>query len=426
MAEKRLAVTWGEKAESVGTLVFESARPNSSQFVYDDAWLRQGRPAVSPDLMLLSGWQAVRRSGRRSPFPMAFADTEPDSWGRRVIDRAYRKSGAKQGRLDDLDYLLAVDDFSRVGALRFSRPGETPEALEMGRRRTPTLIDLSRIYSAGQRLETDRETLEDLLYLEGRGTSLGGARPKCTVIDEAGNLCLAKFPSAADTRDIEKGEVLALTLAAKAGIKAATGVVKTIDGVSVGLIRRFDRVAGTDRRIPYWSMATFLQQRDEAEPAAYSELFETLLAMTTDDWQAVGTEIFRRVLFSCLVSNFDDHSHNTGLLMKADGSWALSPAFDINPMPLKRPDAPYELKLYLTPESGPVASVTQVMESADAFGLTKKEAGAVLQAVYATVSDWKTVARSPAVGMTAKDIRDYAPAFEHVRMDEAEKLLSSI
>ena len=162
-----------------------------------------------------------------------------------MIDRAYRKSGTKQGR-DDLDYLPAVDDFSRVGALRFSRPGERPEALEMGRRRTPTLIDLSRIYSAGQRLETDRETLEDLLYLEGRGTSLGGARPKCTVIDEAGNLCLAKFPSAADTRDIE-----------------------------------IDRVTGTDRRIPYWSMATFLQQRDEAEPAAYSDLFETLLTVTT-------------------------------------------------------------------------------------------------------------------------------------------------
>lgn len=180
---------------------------------------------------------------------MAFADTEPDSWGWRVIDGAYRKSGTKQGR-DDLDYLPAVDDFSRVGALRFSRPGERPEALEMGRRRMPTLIDLSRIYSAGQRLETDRETLEDLLYLEGRGTSLGGARPKCTVIDEAGNLCLAKFPSAADPRDIEKGEVLALTLAAKAGINATAGVVKTIDGVSVGLIRRFDRVTGTDRRIP--------------------------------------------------------------------------------------------------------------------------------------------------------------------------------
>lgn len=424
MAEKRLAVAWGEKAEAVGTLVFESARPNSSQFVYDDAWLFGGRPTVSPDLLPTSGWQAVRRNGRRSPFPMAFADTEPDSWGRRVIDRAYRKSGAKQGRSDDLDYLLAVDDFSRVGALRFCRLGESPETLEAGRRRTPTLIDLSRIYSAGQRLETDRETLEDLRYLEGKGTSLGGARPKCTVLDEAGHLCLAKFPSVADTRDIEKGEILALTLAVKAGINAATGVVKTIDGVSVGLIRRFDRVTGTDRRIPYWSMATFLQQTDEAEPAAYSDLFEALISVTTDDWQAVGDEIFRRVLFSCLVSNFDDHSHNTGLLMKADGSWTLSPAFDVNPMPLKRPDSPFESKLYLTPESGPVTSVAQVMESADSFGLTKQAAGAVLKEVVAAVSDWKTVARHPAVGMTAKDIKDYAPAFEHVRADEAVQLLS--
>lgn len=425
MTEKRLAVSLGAGATPVGELVFESSRPNGSQFVYDDAWLLNGNSTVSPDLLPVSGWQALRRRGRRSPFPMAFADTEPDSWGRRVIDRAYRKSGLKQGRLDDSDYLLAVDDFSRVGALRFSRPGECPEVPDVGRRRTPTLIDLSRIYSAGQRLETDRETLEDLRYLEGKGTSLGGARPKCTVIDEAGNLCLAKFPSAVDSRDIEKGEVLALTLAAKAGIKAATGVVKTIDGVSVGLIRRFDRVTGTDRRIPYWSMATFLRQTDEAEPVAYSDLFEALLSVTTDDWQTVGAEIFRRVLFSCLVSNFDDHSHNTGILMKADGSWTLSPAFDINPMPLKRPDAPYESKLYLTPETGPVESVAQVMEAADDFGLTKTMAATVLKEVYAAVADWKTVARSPAVGMTAKDIKDYVPAFEHVRADEAMQLLSS-
>lgn len=203
MEEKRLAVSLGAGATPVGELVFESSRSNGSQFVYDDAWLLNGNSTVSPDLLLVSGWQALRRRGRRSPFPMAFADTEPDSWGRRVIDRAYRKSGLKQGRLDDSDYLLAFDDFSR--------PGECPEVPDVGRRRTPTLIDLSRIYSAGQRLETDRETLEDLRYLEGKGTSLGGARPKCAVIDEAGNLCLAKFPSAADSRDIEKGEVLALT-----------------------------------------------------------------------------------------------------------------------------------------------------------------------------------------------------------------------
>ena len=173
-------------------------------------------------------------------------------------------------------------------------------------------------------------------------------------------------------------------------------------------------------------MSTFLQQTDEAEPAAHSDLFEALFSVTTDDWQAVGTEIFRRVLFSCLVSNFDDHSHNTGLLMRADGSWTLSPAFDINPMPLKRPDSPYESKLYLTPEMGPVESVAQVMASADNFGLTKQAAGTALKEVVAAVSDWKTVARCPAVGMTAKDIKDYVPAFEHVRLDEARRLLSSV
>ena len=111
--------------------------------------------------------------------------------------------------------------------------------------------------------------------------------------------------------------------------------------------------------------------------------------------------------------------------MKADGSWTLSPAFDINRMPLKRPDSPYESKLYLTPEIGSVEGVAQVMASADNFGLTKQAAGAVLKEVVAAVSDWKTIARRPAVGMTTKDIKDYVPAFVHVRADEAVQLLSS-
>ncbi len=419
MAGKKLSVMWGAQARPVGVLLFDSARRRVSQFSYDSDWLAGEALSASPDLQLLAGWQTVRQGARRSPFPMALADTEPDSWGRRVIDRAYRKGGERVGVLDALDYLLAVDDFSRVGALRLARPGESPEALPEGRRRTPTLIDLGKIYAAGRRLEAESETLEDLLYLEGKGTSLGGARPKCSVLNEAGDLCLAKFPSMADGRDIEKGEILGLRLARQAGVCAAEGEVKVMDGLSVGIVKRFDRVHGTDRRIPYWSMATFLNQQDEEEPVSYLELFEALLETSDGNWELIGTEIVKRMMLNCLMSNFDDHAHNTGLLMSNDGNWRLAPAFDLNPTPLKHPEAPYESKLYLAPEDGPVTDVRQIMGVADRFGLTKDMAKTALKEVLSALTAWKTVAQQPGVSMSPKDLRDYAPAFEHHRMAEA-------
>ncbi len=423
MTGQKLSVLWGAQAAPVGTLLFDSARRGVSQFAYAADWLAEPGLSVSPDLQMRQGWQTVRQNGRRSPFPMALADTEPDSWGRRVIDRAFRKGGERAGGLSAADYLLAVDDFSRVGALRLARPGESPEALPEGRRRTPTLIDLGKVCAAGRRLEAENETLEDLLYLEGKATSLGGARPKCSVLDEAGDLCLAKFPSFADGRDIEKGEILGLRLAQQAGVHAAEGVVKVLDGLSVGIIKRFDRVHGTDRRIPYWSMATFLNQQDEAEPVSYLELFEALLETSDVAWEAIGTEIVKRLMLNCLMSNFDDHAHNTGLLMNNDGSWRLAPAFDLNPTPLKHPEAPYESKLYLTPEDGPVTDVRQILNAADRFGLTKAMAQAALKEVLSALTAWKTTARQPSVNMSAKDLRDYAPAFEHRRLEEALSLL---
>ena len=121
-----------------------------------------------------------------------------------------------------------------------------PGSNEDGRRRTSTLIDLHQLFDAGRRLELDRETEEDLLYLEGRGTSLGGARPKCTLINEAGRLSRGKFASVADERDIAKGEILALRLAQSRGIASARGEVVMIGSPSVSVIERFDRVHESD------------------------------------------------------------------------------------------------------------------------------------------------------------------------------------
>src|SRR5690606_34377908 len=134
-----------------------------------------------------------------SPFFLALADTEPDAWGRRVIARAHakeRRMNPALGSLNELDYLCAVDDFSRIGALRLRKANNGYlRSVEEGRRTTPPLLELGKMMAASRAVELGQETAEDLKYLQGRGTSLGGMRPKCTVLDKDGTLALGKFPS---------------------------------------------------------------------------------------------------------------------------------------------------------------------------------------------------------------------------------------
>ena len=409
----------------VGVLAFDDTRPKYSQFSYLDSYLFSSSAcAISPDLPLTSGWQTIRQGKRQSPFPWAISDTEPDSWGRRIIRRSYSKSDLMTNRrLSPIDFLLAVDDFSRIGALRLAIDQASLPTPVDGRRRTPTLLDLRAIFDASRRIELDRETEEDLLYLEGRGTSLGGARPKCSVINRAGRLCLGKFASLNDQRDIAKGEVLALTLARLCGLQAANAERCSIDGVSASIIERFDRDAACEKRIPYLSASAFLMRTEEDDPpASYLDLLEALINQGAD-WRATAEELLRRILFNVLINNTDDHSRNTGLLMTGSQTWTLSPAFDINPVPLKRPSSPYASKLYLLDDE-PAESIKQIIDRADYFGLNAKEALKLLQPMIPILTDWRRIAKSPAIGMTTTDLNAYTLAFEHDRIAEAKALLA--
>jgi len=103
------------------------------------------------------------------------------------------------------------------------------------------LIELEYIYQASRAVERGEETAEDLRYLQGKGTSLGGMRPKCTIVDGDGRLAIGKFPSVNDTRSVTRGEVLALKLAQLAGIDAAPARIVSFSDVPVAVIQRFDR-----------------------------------------------------------------------------------------------------------------------------------------------------------------------------------------
>jgi serine/threonine-protein kinase HipA len=422
-------VVLGDSAFDVGMLTYrkEGARENST-FAYSGSWLSTAdRFSISPDLPLVSGHQYRRASSREdSVFHFCFADTEPDGWGCKVIARDHakrRKSDLAAQRpiaataLTELDYLLGVDDVSRVGALRMvDDSGRFLRTIEDGCHGTPPLLELRDLINATRAVELGKETAADLRYLRGRGTSLGGMRPKCSIVDDDGLLAIGKFPSVADERSVTRGEVLALHLAGKAGINVAQSRIEMSDDVPVAVIRRFDRLM-EGGRIPYLSAASLLQASRQ-DDHAYTEIAEHMIVLSADPTRDLE-ELWRRIVFNLLIANVDDHLQNHGFLYVGNGLWRLAPAFDINPFPDKDP----ELKLWLTEESGPVDSIASVLDVAPRFHLSRAKAIQILGEVVTAVRGWKRIAKSSSVGMSAADISDFEPAFEHAQAQAATKLL---
>ena len=415
---RNIRVVLGENARDLGALRFDAqGARESAAYSYDDTWLRaaDGFP-IDPTLPLVTGPQFHRRERGGSVFHGAIADTEPDGWARRVIlrDHAKRRQEAKRAGTDvetrplnALDFLLAVDDASRVGALRFQdENGVFQRAAEEGRRTVPPLIELGQLLSASHAVETHTETAEDLRYLRGRGTSLGGLRPKCTVVDDDGRLSIGKFPSVGDDRAVTKGEVLALRLASAAGINAAEASLVESEGSPVALIRRFDRLP-SGGRLMYVSAATMLGvEVAESGEHTYTEIVDAL-RMHGAAPQADAEELWRRIAFSILITNVDDHLRNHGFLHVDRGQWRLAPAFDINPFP----DRMRELKTWVSEDAGPEATIEALMSVLPYFRITLLRARQILSDVERAVSQWRFVGRG--LGMTTEELDQFADAFEH-------------
>ena len=413
---RTIPVYLGTRPRLVGELRYEAqgARERSA-FAYDASWLAAVEHfALGPSLPLVTGPQFSKKTAEGSVFPGAIADTEPDGWGRRVIlrDHAKRRQAARRaGRevsvapLNAVDYLLAVDDFSRVGALRFKdESGVFQRSAEDGRPSAPPLIELGHLLAATRAVEMNRETAADLAYLRGRGTSLGGLRPKCTVVDDAGQLSIGKFPSVSDERAVTKAEVLAMRLARAAGINAAEAQIVQSDGIPVALIRRFDRDK-IGARLMYVSAATLVGV-DPSGEHAYTQIVDALRihgAAAQPDIE----ELWRRIAFSIMVNNVDDHLRNHGFLHVAQGQWRLAPAFDLNPFP----DRARELKTWISEEAGPEATIAGLMSVIAYFRISPTRAKQMLRKVERAVAKWGTVGR--ALGMSTTEMDPFTEAFEH-------------
>ncbi|HEY6889321.1 MAG TPA: type II toxin-antitoxin system HipA family toxin [Solirubrobacter sp.] len=388
----------------------------SASFAYRDEYLTHPHAyELDPQLPLSSG--QFQTALGRAMFG-AFSDSAPDRWGRRLIHRNERLRATREGggerSFGEVDFLLGVRDDLRQGALRYRVPGSnTFLADEPGG--VPALLGLPKLLSAAEHLERDEASEEELRTLLRGGSSLGGARPKAHVIDADGHLAIAKFPSpATDEWDVIRWEAVALELARAAGLDVPAAGLHLIDGRPVLVIDRFDR-AGT-RRIGYVSAMTMLEAAD-GEAGSYldiASIVEEQSPRTTQDLH----QLWRRMAFSVLISNTDDHLRNHGFLRTSTAGWELSPAFDLNPDP--RPGAKH---LSTAIDDGATdARVDLLLEVAPMFRLKAGQAEATLAEVAGATDRWARVAQ--AHGLPAAGIEAMAPAFEHTQREAARAIIA--
>lgn len=377
----------------------------SATFEYDKNWLaHRDRFALEPVLKLGPG--PFHTAGK--PLFGAIGDSAPDRWGRVLMRRAERRRAEKQGEtprtVSEIDYLVMVDDEARQGALRFAEREGGPFLAAHGRRKIPPLIDLPRLLSAAEHVVSDTESDEDLRVLLAPGSSLGGARPKASVRDRDGRLAIAKFPNKGDETNAVVWEALALTLAAKAGIPVPSWRLESVADRPVLLLRRFDRADGI--RVPFLSAMSMLDATDN-EPRSYMEFVDVLRqygAAPKEDMRG----LWRRVVFNILISNTDDHLRNHGFLYQGPEGWRLSPAYDLNPVPVDM--KPRVLSTTIDLDDG-TASLELAMDVAAYFELRPGEARKIAAEVGHAVAGWRGAAAR--LGLLAAEIERMASAFEH-------------
>jgi serine/threonine-protein kinase HipA len=375
----------------------------SATFQYDDSWLANpAKFSLEPALQVGPG--PFHTAADTALFG-AIGDSAPDRWGRTLMRRMHAAAESGKARtLQEIDYLLLVDDEARQGALRFAEKEGGPFLRPQGVKRIPPLVELPKLLAAAEKFMDEKETGEDLRLLFAPGSSLGGARPKASVREKDGTLAIAKFPRKDDENNTVLWEHVALALAHKAGIPVSDSRVETIAEKPVLLLRRFDR--NGERRIPFLSAMSMLGARDN-EPHTYLEIVDALRqhgAAAKDDMEA----LWRRVVFNVLISNTDDHLRNHGFQYTGPDGWRLSPAYDLNPVPVE-----IKARILSTAisEEDNSASLRLAMDNAGYFDLDAGKASTIAQQVGKAVSTWRDEAARH--DLTKREIDRMASAFEH-------------
>lgn len=388
----------------IGELGYESLRGSDSySFQFDKEWLRRyGNIMLSADINNYPGQQYTLPG--RDIFG-CFSDALPDRWGRTLLNRREQILAVEEHRplrrMSSFDYLMGIDDASRMGGFRFSRKkGDTfinsDESL-----RIPPLTDIRSLIAASQEIERceDANTLPEKKWIQQLvhpGTSLGGARPKAAVVDENGVMYVAKFPSRKDDYDVAIWEHLCHLLSSKAGINAAeTRVVATGEKYHTLLSRRFDRETN-GQRIHFASAMTMLGLTDGCDAQTgngYLDIVDFILQSCCNVNQNL-LELYRRVAFNIAVHNTDDHFRNHGFLLTPQG-WTLSPAYDMNP-------TLNDYQSLLINSTTNESNLQILLDSSEDYMISRNDAQRIIEEVVAAVNEWPSVATR--LGISKREI----------------------
>lgn len=402
---------WLKDVELIGELSCETIRSSETYgFLFNNEWLKKyGELFLSSDLSNYPGQQYTQQG--KDIFG-CFSDALPDRWGRTLLNRreqivASEKKRAVR-RLTSFDYLTGIDDFSRMGGFRFKENPEGEFINTSNDLLIPPLTSIRELMNACHELEKSEEQnilpnkkwINQLVHL---GTSLGGARPKASVVDENHVLYIAKFPSRKDDYNVGLWEHFCHRLAIKAGINAATTrVISTQETYHTLLSKRFDR--NNDKRTHFASAMTLLGLVDVDNAGTghgYLDIVDFIVQSCTNV-EVNLQELYRRVAFNICIGNTDDHFRNHGFLLTSKG-WILSPAYDMNP-------TLNDQQSLLISSSSCESDLKILFDACEEYLINKETATKIINEVTNAMNGWKQLAIS--LGIAKREIDLFASKFD--------------
>ncbi len=401
----------GEVPNKIGTIYVDGMKGKEIiSFEYDEEWLGRANDSFmfDPDISYFRGRQYVPFD--KSMFGV-FADSCPDRWGRLLMKRREvilaKKEERKPRRLTDIDFLLGVYDETRMGALRFSLEENGPFLSNDKDLATPPWTTLRKLETASLAFEKNEDGMEEkwLRQLLAPGSSLGGARPKASVVAPDGSLWIAKFPSKNDDVNIGAWEMVVHDLAVLCGLDVPEAKLENFSKAgSTFLVKRFDRVG--EQRIHFASAMTLLGKNDGASAVDGSSYLD--IASLIRKYGAVPKkdlqELWHRIVFNMAVSNTDDHLRNHGFVWSQEG-WRLSPLYDVNP------NADGDVLSLNVDESSNLIDFELALSVARLYGIEEKQATDELQEIKDVVEmNWRKLAQK--YGLSRSEIEGMSPAFD--------------
>ncbi|WP_299528868.1 type II toxin-antitoxin system HipA family toxin [Ulvibacterium sp.] len=396
------------EAKMIGVLAAHYAKGKKAfSFEYNKDWIKSEQQLLlDPDIQFYSGPQYPNN---KENFGV-FLDSMPDTWGRTLMKRRAaqlaKEKDQKAPTLYEIDYLLGVYDESRMGALRFKTDPKGPFLDNSESNPTPPWSSVRELQEAAKNFENDTDNDEVrkwLAVLMAPGSSLGGARPKANILDEHGNLWIAKFPSKNDIIDKGAWEFLAYRLAVNCGIEMASSRIERIVGnYHTFFTQRFDRAQ--EERIHFSSAMTMTGNNEDTirdSPASYLDIAEFIQTNGVNIDKNLH-QLWRRIVFNIAISNTDDHLRNHGFILTSKG-WVLSPAYDINPSTDKD-----GLALNIDMENNSL-DLELAKNVGEYFRLNDKQMDTIIEEVLNSVTQWKEIAEK--IGISRGEQELMAGAF---------------